>query len=288
MFLLEVEFLVEWRPLLTIKIDYGTALNRDVIFAKADALLRSFLYELDVRNGAVLSLDTRPQPTDQVAAFRSVSRTTTKIRYPETPIQYEAAELFHFASQARDDSRTRDNPLLAFLSYYQVLEYFLPAAASKDIVERVRRELRQTSFDRENDSCLRSLVHAVERHAKLPESEHLRTLVHEYVRSDRLEEFFSLDWGKHFTKRGPISGVSSIDRNHLSSDLANQVADRIYHIRNRIVHAKDDPRFEGSRVLLPHSHEAHALLPDVELARLLAVEAIIVGQDRHVSLTLAK
>ena len=75
------------------------------------------------------------------AAFRSISQTTFKVRYPETPIQHEAADLFNFASQVPS------NPLLSFLSYYQVLEYFLPAAANKDIVEKLRRELRQTSFN---------------------------------------------------------------------------------------------------------------------------------------------
>jgi hypothetical protein len=282
MFLYEGSFIRSSRPFLTIKIDHGTALEEDAIFAKSDPLIRSFIYELDVRNGVVLGLENRQQPTDHGAALRHVWQAAHKVRYPETPIQYEAAELFNFGSRAQ-----RDNPLLAFLSYYQVLEYFLPAAASNNIVEKVRRELRQTSFDREDDRSLRSLVHAVERHAKLPESEHLRTLVREYVRFDRLKEFFNADWGRYFTPKGPILKVQSLDLNGSPRDLANHVADRVYQIRNRIVHAKDDPRFEEARVLLPHSREAHALRPDVELVRLLAVEAIIVGQDRNFSSAIA-
>jgi hypothetical protein len=86
------------------------------------------------------------------------------------------------------------------------------------------------------------------------------------------------EWGNHFTRHGPIVGVEAINVKNTSKDLFDQVADRVYQISNRIVHAKDDPRYEESRVLLPRSHEADSLGPDVELVRFLAEEAIIAVQ----------
>jgi hypothetical protein len=68
--------------------------------------------------------------------------------------------------------------------------------------------------------------------------------------------------------------VPYISRNAEQS-LSDQVADRVYQIRNRIVHAKKDRRFAPA--LLPRSTESNALIPDVLLVRLLATEAIAVG-----------
>ena len=62
-----------------------------------------------------------------------------------------------------------------------------------------------------------------------------------------------------------------------SPSFLDEVADRVYQIRNRIVHAKGDPRYREARVLLLRTHEAHSLWPDVELMRFLASEAIPAG-----------
>jgi hypothetical protein len=167
---------------------------------------------------------------------------------------------------------------LAFLSYYQTLEYFTPSAVRQSTFKTIRRELRDPKFDRESDTSILRIVSAAERSSRFAEADQLRTLVREYVRRNRLEEFFAADWGNYFTKHGPISGVEIINASNPTKDLGDQVADRIYRIRNRIVHAKDDPRYEDARVMLPRSQEAAALRPDIELVRLLAMEAILASQ----------
>lgn len=257
--------------MLTMKVDCGSPLEKELLIQKADELVRSLVYELDIRNGRILSHSTRPLPRDARTPPSPRARMDT-IRYPQIWIQGEVADLFNFASDALN------NPPLAFLSYYQTLEYFIPAAVRQNAFRRIRRELRDPTFDRNSDTCILRIMSTAERTSRLPESEQLRTLVREYVRRDRLEDFFTADWGNYFTKRGPIYGVELISPENRSKDLGDQVADRIYQIRNRIVHAKDDPRYEDARVLLPRSQEAESLHPDIELVRLLAMEAILASQ----------
>ena len=254
--------------LLTVKIDHdGMAVAEDEFLQEVDKLVRSLIYELDIRNGRVLSVSSRAARQSRIPVrSRSVIR---NVRYPEIEIQYEIADLFNFASQASD------NLPLAFLSYYQTLEYFLPMTVRQNALGRVRRELRDPAFDRNSDNSLLRVLSVAERSMRLPESDQLRILVREYVRSDRLEEFFKAEWGNHFTRRGPIQTVESINTANSSKSLGDQVADRIYQIRNRIVHAKDDPRYEEARVLLPRSREAETLGPDIELVRFLASEAVL-------------
>lgn len=263
----------DYLPLtLTVKIDYGKPVAKSAMLKAIDDIVRSLSYELNVRNGRRIIAARRRISADYREWIQQIRQVTDKIRYPETRIEHEAADLFEFASQAIG------NPPLAFLSYYQALEYFMPSAARQSAIDRVRVELRDPSFDRESNTSLMRLLSTAESLSKLPESDQLRILVRNYVRRDRLEQFFAVGWGEHFTSRGPIKGVEHINLKNTQKDLHDQVADRIYQIRNRIVHAKDDPRYDDFRVLLPRSQEADSLQPDVELARFLASEAIIVGQ----------
>lgn len=113
------------------------------------------------------------------------------------------------------------------------------------------------------------------------ESKHLRTLIKGCVRRDQVTEFLNNDsWGAYFTNKGPIKGVRPLNPKDKSVDLLDQVAERVYKLRNRIVHAKDEPKYGDSRVLMPESREADSLEPDVQLIRLLAMEVIHESQVR--------
>ena len=73
-----------------------------------------------------------------------------------------------------------------------------------------------------------------------------------------------------------IAPLTPLDKNNR---LTTQVANRIYDIRCRIVHAKEDGGPSGNTdVLLPFSAEADLLGPDVMLVRFVAQKAIIAGR----------
>jgi hypothetical protein len=253
--------------LATLKMAYSHALPGDEMGRKSEETARSLIYELNVRNGVIIELDAPPAGPD-MSLVRRPQEESRRIRYPRTDMQYEVSVLFGFASQPTDDLPQ------AFLSYYQALEYFIPAAIRQSAIKNIRRELRDPSFDDSNDASLLRIVKAAEGPIAAAEPNQLRIVVNEYVRVSRLEEFFDRGWGEYFSHRGPIKSVTPINIRNTNQTLPNQVADRVYQIRNRIVHAKDDPRFGGARVLLPRSTESNALTPDVLLVRLLATEAI--------------
>lgn len=73
--------------------------------------------------------------------------------------------------------------------------------------------------------------------------------------------------------------MPAINLNATNETIAVQVAKRVYALRNRIVHAKDDPKYSDTPQLLPRSIEANSLDPDILLARFLALETIIDTQD---------
>ena len=250
--------------LATIKLSYAGAVSRERLGQQSEEIARSLGYELNVRNGVIVELDARPAGAGVITS-RWMPEVSGRIRYPRTHVQHEVAVLFGFASQATDD------PLLAFLWYYQALEYFFPRAVRQSAIKEVRRELRDPVFDMSSDESILRIVKAAETPTGANESYQLRAVINEYVRAGRMEEFFQRDWGTYFTRRGPVKNVPHINVN-ADQSLSDQVAERVYKIRNRIVHAKGDQRF--AQVLLPRSGESTALTPDVLLVRLLATEAI--------------
>jgi hypothetical protein len=253
--------------LATLKLAFDPVADREQLGQQSEAIARSFIYELNVRNHVIAELDARPVAADAAVARRA-PEVSGRIRYPRTSLVEEVAILFGFASQASSD------PPQAFLSYYQALEYFIPNALQQSAMQEIRRELRDPGFDDSSDASLLRIVEAAARPVAANEPHQLRIVIKEFVRTSRLEEFFDRGWGNHFTGRGPIKHVPYISRNAEQS-LSDQVADRVYQIRNRIVHAKKDRRFAPA--LLPRSTESNALIPDVLLVRLLATEAIAVG-----------
>ncbi|MFF0673919.1 MULTISPECIES: hypothetical protein [Streptomyces] len=257
---------------LSLKIFFGEASSTEAMEARAESIISSLLYELDVRNGMRARTARWPSRVTSRRA-EGFEHRDNFVRFPETQVNPEMATLFGFAGSAID------NPPLSFLSYYQVLEFYFPAAVKRSALRRVSKELSDPRFNKGNKEDLLRILKIGERSLNAAEASQLKTLIEECVRTERLEEFFTFPaWDGHFAKGGPIQGVSLINPKNPQSPLVSQVADRIYKIRNRIVHAKDDPRFEDVPALLPQSEEADALWPDIELARLLASEVILDSQ----------
>ncbi|MDX2535270.1 hypothetical protein [Streptomyces scabiei] len=256
---------------MSLKIHFAEAMLQKDMEAHARELVSSLFYELDVRNG--VRLRTRRWPSSNRPAAVAYSEDFDNFaRYPETKVNAEMSTLFGFAGSVIE------NPPLSFLSYYQVLEFYFPAAVKRTALRQLGKELSDPRFSRSDREDLLRVLKIGERSLNATESSQLRTLLEECVRTEKVESFFAQSWGEHFTKTGPLKGVSVINPKNTQSPLANQVADRIYKIRNRIVHAKDDPKFEDVPALLPQSEEADALGPDIALVRLLASEVILDSQ----------
>ncbi|MER5990589.1 hypothetical protein [Streptomyces viridosporus] len=240
------------------------------VFRQTTDVAARSIFELDIRNGIHFVLE--PRERLRVSFEASPGVTSPKIRFPRLKPPREVAALFSFASEASD------NPPFIFLSYYQVLESFLPMAHKQDAVKALRVALKDPHFDEGKNSSVLALLNSIERLKQASEEDQLKVLVRDFVREEKLKEFFDDADARHFAKKGPIVGIPEISFHPKSEPLSVQVAKRIYALRNRIVHAKDDPKYAPIPVLLPRSVEANNLQPDVALARVLATEALIHGQ----------
>ncbi|MFE2494220.1 hypothetical protein [Streptomyces scopuliridis] len=255
----------------TLKVMVSSPKDVESKLSVAQRVADSLLFEFDAKYD--LALNLLPWDKARVSGNRARIR-KPRVSFPSTSVPREVAALFAFAAEAKE------NPPFAFLSYYQVLEYYVPLTSRRDALKRIRREIRDFSFDIANDSSVLKVLNSVERTKGLSEEEALKILVRDCVREDKLKQFFESDaFGEHFSKKGPISGVPAVNLKATNESISVQTAKRVYALRNRIVHAKDDPKYAETPQLLPRSAEANALEPDISLVRFLALETVADTQD---------
>jgi hypothetical protein len=172
-------------------------------------------------------------------------------------------------------------PLLEFLAYYQVLEYFFPTYSEQEARLRVRNVLKDPSFNPERESDLTRLLGTVRPAAQGTfgnERSQLKDTIRACVDEDELRAALTADERiKDFftAKQGFIKKTLSLK--NPQANLRDEVSDRIYEIRCMIVHTKLDGGEAQIGLLLPFSREAEQLTDDIGLVRFVAERVLIAG-----------
>ena len=104
------------------------------------------------------------------------------------------------------------------------------------------------------------------------EKEQLLFTLQACVDEDTLRDFLSTAEERVDYFSGKIKGLKShpIPINDRKADLRNAVANRIYQIRCRIVHAKGESGDEENEPILPYSNDAALLNHDIALVQYVA------------------
>jgi hypothetical protein len=227
-------------------------------------LSNAFCFELDVRTNIRLTLDrVRPLRTSLPrSAISDAPLSFPKSVYPKEPI-----ELYQYG---RSSSGL---PLLQFLAYYQVVEFFFPVYSRQEAMRRLRLAIKDPRFDVNDDVSLNKVLTATIPEGRVGEREQLRATLRACMEPSMIREVVesSEAYSKHFTSKDQaIRGASRILLHPGQPDLRDQAAERIYAIRCRVVHTKQDGAEDSIDLLLPSSPEARSMRPDVELMRSVA------------------
>jgi hypothetical protein len=263
----------------TLKIPCRDSISHDNAVSLLESVTSALFFELDLTHSISLTLLRSPprlragnpvQVTDEPE--RSALRLPTK-KYPN-----DAVSLYAYARSATS------MPLLQFLGYYQCIEYFFPQYWNNELLSRLRRTLSDPRFNTDNDRDLGRLLQVVSsgsRGGGGPEREQLRTTIEACIDQSELRSLLEDELDGYLaglSDKNRLRGVRALairDRNH---PLSHQVADRIYDLRCRVVHSKDDAASAYPEVLLPFSREADRLGPDIALIRAIAQKVIIAGR----------
>ncbi len=180
-------------------------------------------------------------------------------------------------------ARTSTNmPLLQFLAFYQVMEFYFPLYSFTEAQQRIKNLLKNPLFDTTKDTDVAQIINIIKVSAKGKsigdEKSQIKATIQHIVDKDSLLAFFNENEERKdfFDQQKKTKSISKQKINFSSgeTDIRLETALRVYEIRNRIVHSKEEDELE---LILPYSSEIKTIKQDLELVEFLARKAIIAG-----------
>jgi hypothetical protein len=237
-----------------------------------ERLANSFFFQLDLEFDTPLSLAPRRRRAFR-RPFPRGQRGAPDLQFPRTEYDRDPISLYWYARSATG------MPLLQFLAYYQTLEYYFPTYSQAEARRKIRNHLKHPSFRPDRDADLARILLAARTsgHGYGDERSQLRATVNECVEPGALRAFLteSEERIQFFSAKAEGLTDQRIPIRNADADLRNDVADRIYDIRCKIVHTKSTGRDAEVELLLPFSKEAELLYSDIELVQFVAREVLV-------------
>jgi hypothetical protein len=263
-----------WGGALSIKLSSCNVTMHDKARSLVSKLAGSMFFQIDLLSGIVLALAREPRLP---LARRSKNRGNNlagDLQYPRTEFDDAPSSLYWYGRSASG------MPLLQFLAFYQVLEFYFPIYSKAEARRKLKSVLKDPTFrgDRDADiSKLLSSIYISRSGAYGDERSQLRATLLECIDAEALRSFLESDSDRKdfFLAKGKSSPYQRLSLGNPTADLRTEVSDRLYEIRCRIVHTKSDAPADGPELLLPFSQEAEQLFFDIELIRYLAQRVLI-------------
>ncbi|MFS8112076.1 hypothetical protein QD460_10180 [Rhizobium jaguaris] len=209
-------------------------------------------------------------------------KTKPPLLYPQYEYDSAPISLYWYARSAVG------MPLLQFLAYYQVLEFYFPTYSQKEAGRRIQNILKDPRFRKESDTDIASLISAIKSNKSGSygsEREQLRSTLNECIDAATLRDFYesNLERKNNFgAKKLPLTKLK-LSLGQVNADLRSETADILYDIRCKIVHTKADDVEDREAILLPFSQEAELLRSYVDLIRFLA-QAVLIAASSPIKL----
>jgi hypothetical protein len=178
-----------------------------------------------------------------------------------------------------------ENPVIEYLSYYHVLEYFFESVFNDDLVNTVRDSITDPGFSYKRKKDINLLINSIKKSLQIrsetitfSEAEALRLCIERFVSMpDLIDKLNAYDGALlDFYKSSKVefsSGVEVDLRSLDSAAVAKALAKRIYSTRNSLVHSK-----EGERSKYTPFKDDRALVKEVPLLRFIS-EMVIVNES---------
>jgi hypothetical protein len=204
------------------------------------------------------------------------SRASTVPLFPSRAYDEKAASLYLYATSLEQA------PVLEYLAFYQVLEFFMPRYAWSRSVRKLSDMLADPCFNRDDEAALGRVAETLGRISRSVNKERaqLTATVETCVEPAVLKQYFDTHplGAAALARADRIIDVRPLDTGGTAMPLVEQVADRIYSLRCRIVHGKDGGNGQGEP-LRPFGRESKLLGPDLALIRFVAQRTLITSSD---------
>lgn len=227
------------------------------------------LFQFDTKFKQPLVLSRRQQARLPSATAGGEGRELT---FPSSEFDHEPMSLYWYGRSAHG------LPLLEFFAYYQVLEFYYEHYVDAEGRRRIAQVLKNPEFSPHDDRHVAKVLRAAGRGSgnRRNERDQLLTTIRGCADAAEIRSFINADENrkKFFEEKDPRLTQKTLNVAVTDTELLQQLADRIYDLRCKIVHTKEGGNPEGVELLLPHSPEADRLDQDIALLRLIARQAL--------------
>jgi hypothetical protein len=256
---------------LTLRIEGIISNHHDAIKSFLERFSDSLFFQIDS------VFDTPMALTRRIFAIRRLRKgVTNEVSLSFPKLEYEQAPMsLYFYGRAATGL-----PLVQFLAFYQVIEFYFPICYQADAGKRIRGIIKDPSFRVERDSDITRIISTLQAGpggGYADERTMLRATLQETIDIVDLKRFLEEDEqaAQFFKSKGKSLTEHRIPLENAQGDLRQNVAERVYDIRCKIVHTKASGRDGSYELLLPYSKEAGLLNYDVDLVHYLARKVLI-------------
>jgi hypothetical protein len=256
---------------LSIKISGINILQHNKSLETLRRITNSLFFQIDIQIGLTLSI-VRDRRSVRSPTKRG-SGTEIDLEFPKVEFDEGPISLYWYARSALG------MPLLQFLAFYQVIEYYYPIYWQEEARRRIRSILKDPTFRNDRDADIGKVLSAVSGTGRGfgDERSQLRATLNACLDPTDLREFFaeSKERTEFFTTKQKGLTEHKIPLATKDIDLRTHIADLIYDIRCKIVHTKNEGGDGEVELLLPFSKEAELLFHDIELIQYVARKVLV-------------
>ena len=246
-----------------------------------EKISNTMFYQIDVLYEYCLALSPRRESMREQRRKREyrvkdieVQDLTLKFEYDDIPLS-----LYWFAQS------NVHSPIFMYFALYQALEYYYPIYASRNAKERIQVLLKDPDFRATKDSDIMKILDIVKANNSNgwgDELGQLKITLKSVLTPDEIVDFIreSAETNEYFNSKNSTKVADTKLRLGDPSGLMDDLAERIYDIRCRIVHNKAS---ETDKKILPMTPSVEYLRKDVELLKFV-VRRVIIANSRDFSL----
>ncbi|SDU56518.1 hypothetical protein SAMN04489801_4481 [Pseudomonas mandelii] len=258
---------------LSLKISNIKIAHHDETLERLNNIAGALLFQLDLESGVPLVLKRQREPRE----YRRLAKVEKlpDLKFPTSEFESAPLSLYWYGRSAVG------MPLLQFLAFYQVIEFYYPRYAEYEAHRKLKAVLKHPTFRGDRDSDVAKLLNviSVSRSGAFgDERSQLRATLDECLHNDELRRFLLENPEREqFYSNKAKSAYHKVSLAGDEAELRADVARRIYDIRCKIVHTKSDTRDVEVELLLPYSKEADQLKHEIELVQFVAQQVLIAG-----------
>lgn len=178
-----------------------------------------------------------------------------------------------------------DDPLIQFIGYYHILEYFFEEVYKKELIRLVREEIIRPEFSVNNDSELAKIIDKIGNKSSsytfANEREALKLTLKDFVMLDKVIDkltYYTSEYVDYYKdNKVPFSRGVKVDLLSEDKEVFEKLANRIYETRTSIIHSKSNELKSENKKRFIYSpfKDSEALSKEIPLIKALAEEVII-------------